>query len=55
MEKKALQVIYLLVLLAVHGSPRKLGRLQSIVEIPLAFRVHEQKDLNTDPKYRINT
>lgn len=32
-------------LLPVHGCPGKLRRLQSIVEIPLAFRISKQENL----------
>jgi hypothetical protein len=32
-------------LLPVHGSPGKLRRLQSVVEIPLAFRISKQENL----------
>ena len=36
---------YLFVLLSVHGSPSKLSRPQAIVEVPLAFWVNKEENL----------
>ncbi|KAM1018879.1 hypothetical protein ACFX14_040347 [Malus domestica] len=36
---------YLLVLLPVHSGPGELGRLEAVVEVPLAFGIGEEEDL----------
>jgi hypothetical protein len=40
-----MKMLHLLVLLPVHSCPGKLGRLQAVVEVALAFRVGKQKNL----------
>jgi hypothetical protein len=37
--------MHLLVLLPEHGSPRKLSRLETVVEVALALGVEEKEDL----------